>query len=78
MFSHGEDSQVGDNNFNWNVSPAVTSVKLVILRQKDFKICTETGEKINLRKFTQVESIVNWRLSQHAPRYRPLSTSTSD
>ena len=59
IFTHGEDSQVGYNNFNW--SSEVSSVQLVKLPQKNFKSRTESGEKFNLKKFTQV----NMRLTNY-------------
>ena len=52
VFTFGEDSQIGLNNFNW--TEEVSSVKLIILPQKNFKSVTDSGQKVNLKKFTQV------------------------
>ena len=52
IFTYGEDSQVGFNNFNW--TEEVSSVKLIKLQQKNLKTFTESGKKFNLKKFTQV------------------------
>ena len=54
VFTFGEDSQIGLNNFNW--TEEVSSVQLIKLPQKNFKSVTESGEKFNLKKFTQVSS----------------------
>ena len=52
IFTFGEDSQVSSNNFNW--TDELSSVKLIKLPQKNLKSLTESGEKFNLKKFTQV------------------------
>ena len=55
IFTFGEDSQVGFNNFNW--TEEVSSVKLIKLPQKNLKSFTESGQKFNLKKFPQTSLV---------------------
>ena len=74
IFTFGEDSQVGFNNFNW--TEEISSVRLIKLPQKNFKSLTDSGQKFNLKKFTQVSRAgVSYIIALF--HSRPLSTSWS-